>query len=289
LFLYFGILDKKSAKMTKLEGNTNYAWKSHIHRIIFEADTPWGKTFDIVLLLAIMASVLVVAIESVDSIQIRYGPLLKGLEWGFTIIFTIEYLLRIISLKYPRYYIFSFFGIVDFLSIIPTYLSIIIAGSQALLVIRILRLLRIFRVLKLVRYLGEAHTLFYALRNSIPKIIVFLVAVFTITIIMGTVMYIVEGTENGFTSIPRSIYWCIVTLTTVGYGDIAPNTTLGQTIASFIMIMGYGIIAVPTGIVTSELTKSKNMINVNNHACKSCGGEGHDPDAKHCKHCGHVL
>jgi len=273
----------------KNEMNAGYKkWQEELHEVIFEADTPIGKVFDISILIIIITSVVVVALESVNEIEQTYGPLLRTLEWFFTIAFTIEYLLRILSLQKPKYYVFSFYGVIDFLSIIPTYLSVIIAGTQALLVIRIFRLLRVFRVLKLVRFLGEANVLFYALRTSMPKIIVFLVGVVSTTIIFGTVMYIVENGQNGFTSIPRSIYWCIVTLTTVGYGDIAPQTTLGQSMASIIMILGYGIIAVPTGIVTSELTM-KGKRGYTTQSCPTCGREGHDPDARHCKFCGGVL
>jgi voltage-gated potassium channel len=263
-------------------------WQQRLHEIIFEADTPLGKFFDLSILLFIISSVIVVALESVSDIEQKYGPILRALEWFYTIIFTLEYILRIICLQKPKYYIFSFYGIIDFLSIIPTYLSVLIAGSQALLVIRIFRLLRVFRVLKLVRFLGESDVLFHALKMSMPKIIVFLVGVVSVTIIMGTLMYIVEGGENGFSSIPRSIYWCIVTLTTVGYGDIAPQTTLGQSMASIIMILGYGIIAVPTGIVTSELTLKRKKI-YTSFSCTTCGGEDHDFDAKHCKYCGEIL
>jgi voltage-gated potassium channel len=262
--------------------------KAKTHQIIFGANTPVGKAFDIVLLLVIIASVFVVALDSVHEIQAKYHALLVQLEWGFTILFTIEYVLRIFSLQRPKAYIFSFYGLIDFLSIVPTYLSVIFAGTQALLVIRILRLIRVFRILKLVRYLGEANVLQDALRNSLPKITVFLVAVFAITVIMGTVMYIVEGPSNGFTSIPISMYWCIVTLTTVGYGDIAPQTTLGQTIATLIMVMGYGIIAVPTGIVTSELAFRKSQAR-KDVTCPGCGKTDHAQDARFCKFCGAQL
>jgi voltage-gated potassium channel len=288
------VLTGKLIKLPKTVCNTQRdehvmtSIRAKTHEIIFGADTPAGKAFDILLLLAIIASVFVVAVESVDRIREEHGALLKQLEWAFTIIFTLEYALRIFSLSRPRAYIFSFYGIIDFLSIVPTYLSIIIAGSQALLVIRILRLIRVFRVLKLVRYLGEANILSDALRSSLPKIIVFLVTVFAITVIMGTVMYIVEGPGNGFTSIPTSIYWCIVTLTTVGYGDIAPQTTVGQTFASIIMILGYGIIAVPTGIVTSELALRKHIPRTGN-TCPGCGKEDHERDARYCKYCGTPL
>ncbi len=259
--------------------------RQKLHEIIFEADTFWGKFFDLLLIWGIIVSVLVVMLESVRSINIKYGNVFKIMEWIFTILFTIEYAARIIVLKRPIYYIKSFYGIIDLLSIVPTYLSLFFFGTQALIVLRIMRLLRIFRILKLVRFLSEANKLFYALKTSLPKIIVFLVSVVCIMLIVGTLMYIIEGGENGFDSIPRSIYWAIVTMTTVGYGDIAPHTILGQTLASFIMILGYGIIAVPTGIVASQIHKTKNK-KISTQACPSCSSEGHDVDANYCKYCG---
>ena len=264
------------------------AWRGRLHEIIFEAETPLGRTFDVVLLMAILLSVLVVMLDSVEPIQVRYGHLLDILEWIFTVLFTIEYLARLVAVTKPFRYARSFFGLVDLLSILPTYLSLMLVGAESFLVIRILRLLRVFRVFKLVRYIGEASQLTDALRASRPKIIVFIGAVFTMVVIMGTVMYLVEGREHGFTSIPRSIYWAVVTLTTVGYGDIAPKTVLGQTIASFIMILGYGIIAVPTGIVTAEITQQK-VRGTTRKACPGCGKEGHDEDADYCKFCGDPL
>lgn len=261
------------------------AKRQKLHEVIFEADTPLGKIFDILLIVAILASVLVVMLESVKSLDQRYGALFDTLEWIFTILFSLEYLARIISLKKPYYYIKSFYGIIDLLSVLPTYLSLFFVGTQALMVLRIMRLLRIFRVLKLVRFLSEANKLFSALKSSMPKIIVFLVSVVCINLIVGTLMYIIEGGDNGFDSIPRSIYWAIVTMTTVGYGDIAPVTVIGQTVASFIMILGYGIIAVPTGIVTSEIHLAKSR-KVSMEVCPECGSEGHDRDAAYCKYCG---
>lgn len=262
--------------------------RQKLHEIIFGADTFWGKFFDLVLIWAILISVLVVMLESVNSFNVEYGKIFKILEWFFTILFTLEYIARIISLKKPLTYITSFYGIIDLLSIIPTYLSLFLIGSQALVVLRIMRLLRIFRVLKLVRFLREANKLFYALRVSMPKIIVFVVGVVCITMIVGTLMYIIEDGQNGFDSIPRSIYWAIVTMTTVGYGDIAPVTILGQTLASFVMILGYGIIAVPTGIVTSEIHMTKYK-KISTRSCSSCSEEGHEADAVFCKHCGAKL
>jgi voltage-gated potassium channel len=263
-------------------------WRSKLHEVIFEADTLAGRTFDLVLILSIVASVAAVILDSVASIRARWGDILYIAEWAFTILFTIEYILRIISVRHPRHYIFSFYGLVDLLAILPTYLSILLPGSQYLLVIRVLRVLRIFRVLKLATYIGEARMLTTALRHSRRKITVFLFTVVTLVIILGSLMYLIEGERSGFTSIPRSIYWAIVTLTTVGYGDISPTTPLGQALAAVIMIMGYGIIAVPTGIVTVELSRATGR-GVTAIACESCGGEGHDADAVHCKHCGAKL
>ncbi len=262
--------------------------RQKLHEIIFEADTFWGKSFDLLLIVAILTSVLVVMLESVQSLNIKYGQIFKIVEWVFTLLFTLEYIARIIALNKPIYYIKSFYGIIDLLSILPTFLSLLFVGAHALIVLRIMRLLRIFRVLKLVRFFSEANKLFSALQSSLPKITVFLLSVVCITLIVGTMMYIIEGGENGFTSIPRSIYWAIVTMTTVGYGDIAPVTVLGQTLASFIMILGYGIIAVPTGIVTSEIHRAKNK-EISRQSCPSCGGEGHDIDAVFCKFCGDKL
>jgi voltage-gated potassium channel len=260
-----------------------------MHEIIFEADTRAGRAFDVGLLLAIIASVVIVMVESVESIRAAHGPMLRGLEWSFTLLFTLEYGLRLLSVDKPIRYARSFFGIVDFLSIAPTYLSLLIAGTQSLLIIRSLRLLRIFRVLKLAPFLQEATQLRHALRASVRKIIVFLVTVITLVVILGALMYLVEGSENGFTSIPRSVYWAIVTMTTVGYGDIAPNTVPGQFLAAVIMILGYGIIAVPTGIVSVELAQSHKLHTISTAACPSCSAEGHDIDAVHCKFCGAPL
>ncbi|MEO1051968.1 MAG: ion transporter [Bacteroidota bacterium] len=262
--------------------------RGDIYEIIFEADTFWGKTFDILLLGAIILSVGAVMLESVKEIKVAYGDLLYTIEWVFTALFTVEFMLRIFAIKKPRKYIFSFFGIVDMLSIIPTYLSLFIVGAQSLLVIRSIRLLRVFRVFKLVRFLGEASQLSNALKASRNKIIVFIGAVFTLVVILGTLMYIIEGQENGFTSIPRSIYWAVVTLTTVGYGDIAPRTVLGQTVATFVMILGYGIIAVPTGIVSAEMAQQKQKLSELTR-CPGCNRVGHEEDAEFCKYCGHKL
>lgn len=264
-------------------------WKVKVHEIIFEADTKWGKFFDVVLLWAILLSVLAVILETVQAIEVNYGEALFVVEWFFTILFTIEYGLRIASVGKPYKYIFSFMGMVDLLSLIPTYLSLVLVGSHYLLVIRTIRLMRIFRILKLTRYVSEANVLKDALRASAVKITVFIGGVIVLVLIMGSIMYIVEGPENGFTSIPTSMYWTIVTITTVGYGDIAPLTTIGQTIASMIMLVGYGIIAVPTGIVTAQIAINKNNQRVSTQACPECSREGHDANAVHCKFCGELL
>lgn len=263
-------------------------WRLRMHEVIFEADTPAGKWFDVVLILAILASVLLVMLDSVSTIQKSYGQVLLAGEWFFTILFTVEYLLRLLSVGRPTAYATSFFGVVDLLAILPTYLSIVFPGAQYLLVIRILRVLRVFRILKLVQYLGEARMLTQALRASLRKIVVFLVTVLTLVTIFGAMIYLVEDPKNGFTSIPKSIYWAIVTLTTVGYGDISPQTILGQLLSSLIMIIGYGIIAVPTGIVTVELAQAFKR-QISTQACPECSAEGHDKDAKFCKYCGSGL
>lgn len=263
-------------------------WRDRLHEIIFEADTPVGKLFDVVLICSIILSVTVVLLDSIVVVRARYGDLLYAAEWFFTILFTIEYILRLITVRSPLKYAISFFGLVDLLAILPTYLSLFLPGSQYLLTIRVLRLLRIFRVFKLATYVSEAQLIITALQASRRKISVFLFSVINIVIIIGSLMYVVEGAENGFVSIPTSIYWAIVTLTTVGYGDISPQTPLGQVIASMVMIIGFSIIAVPTGIVTAELTQAaKNRVST--RACPACSLEGHDYDAKHCKYCGAHL
>ena len=270
------------------ENATQESWRLKVHEVIFEADTPAGKWFDVLLIMAILTSVVLVMLDSVSSIREVYGQILLAGEWFFTILFTVEYLLRLLSVGRPAAYATSFFGVVDLLAILPTYLSYFIPGAQYLLVIRILRVLRIFRILKLVQYLGEARMLVQALRASLRKIIVFLMTVLTLVTIFGALIYLVEDPEYGFTSIPKSIYWAIVTLTTVGYGDISPQTILGQLISSAIMIIGYGIIAVPTGIVTVELAQAFKR-QISTQACTECSAEGHDRDAVFCKYCGARL
>ncbi len=261
------------------------SWREKTHEIIFEADTPAGKLFDVVLIGSILLSVSVVMLDSVASVRSLYGPYLYALEWFFTLLFTFEYILRLLSVRNPKRYARSFFGVVDLLAIAPTYISVVLPGSQYFLTIRIFRILRIFRVLKLAHYLSEAHLLIQALKASSRKIALFLYTVMTLVTILGSLMYFVEGEENGFTSIPRSVYWAIVTLTTVGYGDISPHTVLGQALASIIMIIGYAFIVVPTGIVTAEMVQMPHQV-VSTQACPECGAEAHDSDAVHCKYCG---
>lgn len=262
-------------------------WRQLLHEVIFEADTAAGKTFDVLLIFCILASVAAVMLDSVAGVRAQFGDVLFAAEWAFTLLFTVEYCLRLLSVGRPLKYATSFFGVVDLLAIVPTYLSLVLPGSQYLLVIRVLRILRIFRILKLVQYMGEASQLMQAMRASRRKIGVFLFTVLTLVVIFGALMYLVEGEANGFTSIPRSIYWAIVTMTTVGYGDISPQTPLGQFCASFIMVMGYGIIAVPTGIVTVEMAQTFGAVST--QACPECSAEGHDIDAVHCKYCGSLL
>ena len=272
-------------------------WRNRLYEIIYEADTPAGKLFDIVLLITIIASILLVMLESVKSIDARFHNFLNISEWVITILFTFEYIARIITVRKPIKYIFSFYGIIDLLSTIPKYISIIFGGVHALAALRALRLLRIFRILKLTRYLGASNNLVRALKASRAKISVFLFTVIIVAIILGTIMYLVEGEENGFSNIPKSVYCCIVTLTTVGFGDIAPQTPLGQFIASLVMILGYGIIAVPTGIVSAEYTAQnkdktepiKSTTDLNTKSCTNCNAENHKEHAKFCYSCGKVL
>ncbi|QXP58252.1 ion transporter [Olleya sp. HaHaR_3_96] len=279
----------------------NKGWKDKLHEIIYEADTPAGKFFDVVLLILILASILLVMLESVNYIDAKYHKALYVGEWIITVFFSIEYILRIITVRKPFKYIFSFYGILDLLSTIPMYISFVFAGSHALVTLRALRLLRVFRILKLARYLGASNQLKDSIIASRVKIFVFLFAVLISSVIFGTIMYLVEGEDNGFTNIPKSVYWCIVTLTTVGFGDIAPQTALGQFITTIIMILGYGIIAVPTGIVSAEYSRSmkksddektgipQKNLNLNTQRCSNCHEEYHDDDARFCKVCGNNL
>jgi voltage-gated potassium channel len=268
--------------------NTQARWRAVLHEVIFEADTPEGRAFDMLLIASILISVGAVMMDSITTVRAQFGALLYGIEWFFTLLFTVEYVLRLACVGRPIKYAVSFYGIVDLLAIVPTYLSLALPGSQYLLAIRILRILRIFRILKLVIYLDEAQLLMRALRSSRRKITVFLYTVLTLVVLFGSLMYVIEGGSNGFTSIPRSIYWAIVTLTTVGYGDISPQTDLGQALASMVMILGYAIIAVPTGIVSVEMTQAFGR-KVSTQACPECSAEGHDVDARHCKYCGAPL
>lgn len=275
----------------KEENPNKKDWKFKLHEVIYGTHTPAGKLFDIVLLVVILYSVIIVMLESVPRFDDHYHGFLDISEWVVTILFTIEYILRIICIKRPSKYIFSFFGIIDFLSTIPKYLSYLVVGSQYFAALRALRLLRVFRILKLVRFVGESNNLLRALNASRTKIFIFVFFVLIVSILLGTIMYLVEGPEHGFNSIPHSVYWTIVTLTTVGYGDISPETGLGQFIATLIMIIGYGIIAVPTGIVTVEFAKQKsqNAPKDGERVCESCLAEGHQDTAIHCYHCGSPL
>ena len=259
-----------------------------MHEIIFEADTPAGKWFDVLLIFCILTSVATVMLESITGIRASYGRMLRAAEWCFTLLFTLEYLLRLICVGQHLKYALSFFGIIDFLAIIPTYFSLLFPGTQVVIVIRILRILRVFRVLKLVPYLNAASLLARALRASRRKIAVFIYAVLILVTLTGSLMYVIEGEANGFTSIPRSIYWAVVTVTTVGYGDISPQTAAGQTLAAFLMILGYGIIAVPTGIVTVEMAEVARR-EVSTQVCQNCHAQWHEPDARFCRICGTKL
>jgi voltage-gated potassium channel len=265
------------------------SWREKIHSTIYESATPAGKAFDVSLLFLIVTSILVVMLDSVESLHNSYGTLFLTLEWTYTILFTLEFILRLICIRKPLRFIFSFFGIIDILSVLPTYLGLFYAGAQTLLVVRGLRLLRVFRIFKLRHYVNEMQFLLQAIKGSIRKISIFMLMVFTTVIVLGSVMYLVERGKNGFTSIPDSIYWAIVTITTVGYGDISPVTPLGKFVASVIMLMGYGIIAVPTGIITTEMAIAARSKNHSTEACPRCGREGHEEDAAYCKYCGAKL
>ena len=280
------LFKKISLKLAEKNKNRS-TWKRKLHEIIYEADTKAGKLFDVVLLIAILASVLLVMLESIKSFDYKYRAFLNICEWIITILFTIEYILRVITIKKPSNYIFSFYGVIDFLSTIPKYLSLILIDSHYLVTFRALRLLRVFRILKLTRYISASQNLKTAIQASKTKITVFIFFIVIICIILGTLLYLIEGAENGFTSIPTSVYWAIVTLTTVGFGDITPQTPLGQLLASAIMILGYGIIAIPTGIISAEM--SKTNVAVNTQTCPNCAAERHPDNAKHCYKCGNPL
>lgn len=278
----------------QMPGKASSPWKRKLYVVIFHSDTRLGKRFDLVLLVAILASVGLVMAESVRTLEAQYGEWLAKAEWFFTGLFALEYLARIACVRRKHRYILSFFGLVDLLSILPTFIDLLVPGAHHLMVVRSFRLLRVFRILKLSRFLGEAQVLSKALRASLPKITVFLTAVLSLALILGTLMYLIEGPENGFTSIPRSIYWSIVTLTTVGYGDIAPQTVPGQFLAAMVMVLGYGIIAVPTGIVSVELSRSTHrernrQVVIEEVTCPQCGTDTHQPDAQYCRVCGADL
>ncbi|HEX6914124.1 MAG TPA: ion transporter [Chitinophagaceae bacterium] len=268
---------------------TQRHWRHRLHEIIYESNTAAGKAFDVSLLILIFSSILVVMFDSIEWMRQQYGREFTILEWIFTIIFTIEYLLRLISIKQPLRYVFSFLGIIDLLAIIPGYMSLFFGGAESLMVLRALRLLRVFRIFKLNHYISEMRFLGAAVRGSLRKISIFMMVVLMLVIILGSAMYLIEGGKNGFSSIPESIYWSIVTITTVGYGDISPVTPMGKFVASFIMLIGYGIIAVPTGIITTEMAIAARQKKQQNEVCPRCGKEGHDADAKYCKRCGERL
>jgi voltage-gated potassium channel len=271
------------------EHASDVPWRARLHEIVFEADTPEGRVFDVALIVVIVLSVATVMFDSSREISARYSNALRIAEWGFTVLFTIEYVVRLLAVKRPLRYALSFFGIVDLLALLPSYVSLFLPTGRYLLVVRVLRLLRIFRVLKLGKFLSEGAILGQALRASRHKIFVFLSVVLSVVVLIGALMYVVEGEANGFTSIPASMYWAVVTLTTVGYGDVIPQTPLGKLLASIVMILGYGIIAVPTGIVTSELAQVSRDLGLSGHSCPSCGVNGHLNDAKFCRKCGGEL
>ena len=270
-------------------GKPSSGWRRAWFEIIFESQTRQGRTFDLILLAVIIASVLVVVLDSVGSYSQRHGAVLNGLEWTFTVLFTVEYIARIVAVQRPLRYATSFYGLVDLMSVLPTYLAYLFPELHALIDIRLLRLLRAFRILKLTEYLTEISVLGDALRASRRKILVFICTVLTIDVLMGTLMYVVEGPKNGFSNIPVSVYWAITTMTTVGFGDIAPQTGLGRAIASFMMLLGWGILAVPTGIVTAEMTHRRFGARAAGQICRSCGADDHSASAQFCAHCGKPL
>lgn len=270
-------------------GKPDSGWRLRLYIIIFEADTPAGRRFDLLLIAAILFSILVVMIDSVHSLSQRYGAVLDALEWALTLLFTAEYLMRMACVRNPLRYATSFFGIIDLLSVLPTYLAFFVPEAHLLLDIRILRLLRIFRILKLTLYVQEYQMLTSAVIASRRKIMVFLSIVMMVILVMGTVMYVVEGPAHGFTSIPKAMYWAIVTMTTVGYGDMTPQSDIGKAIASLMMLLGWGVLAVPTGIVTAEMTTQRLTRVVTTRTCPNCLSEGHEPSAQYCKDCGARL
>lgn len=277
----------------QLNPATESGWRRHWFDIIYRHDSRPERNFDLLLVYAILASVLVVMIDSVQWIHNQWADWFYVVEWAFTIVFTAEFVLRLMVVKRPLRYAVSIWGIIDLASILPTYLSLFVPGAQTLLVVRVLRILRLFRILKLTRYVQESGILMQALWRSRRKVLVFLFAVLTITVIAGALMYVIEGPANGYTSIPTSMYWAIVTMATVGFGDVVPQTTLGRFVTSVVILIGYSIIAVPTGIYTAELASSlreaDNAHRHDNRGCPECGLEGHDRDALHCRHCGATL
>ncbi|AWV08424.1 ion transporter [Marilutibacter maris] len=278
----------------QLNPATETGWRRTWFDIIYRHDTPPSRNFDLILVFAIFTSVLVIMFDSVPHIHQRFSESLYVVEWAFTLLFTAEYALRLMVVRRPLRYALSVWGLIDLLSILPTYLSLLLPGSQSLLVVRILRILRLFRILKLTQYVEEGGILIKALWRSRRKIFVFLCAIMTVVVIFGALMYLIEGPQHGFTSIPTGMYWAIVTMATVGYGDISPETVLGRFFASILILIGYSVIAVPTGIYTAELASSLREASgaAGHHdarGCPECGLEGHDPDALHCRHCGHPL
>lgn len=271
-----------------VEASALTGWRARLHTVVYETDTPAGKLFDIALIVSIVLSVILVMLDSVAWINAAYGGYIYAAEWFFTILFTIEYGIRLVCVARPLKYATSFFGVVDLIAIVPTFLDLIFPGGRYLLVVRVIRVLRIFRAFKLFEYMTEGMYIVQALKASRKKISVFLLSVMTLVVVLGSLMYLIEGGGNGFTSIPKSIYWAIVTMTTVGYGDIAPKTTLGMGLASIVMILGYAILAVPTGIVTVEMVHAASSAK-STQSCPACLGEGHDVDAVFCKHCGGKL
>ena len=270
-------------------GKPERGWREQVYTVIFEAETRTGRAFDLVLIGAILMSVTVVVLSSVASVAERYGTWLTALEWFFTILFTLEYFARLSCLQHPVRYAKSFFGIIDLLAIVPTYIGLLLPGAHVLIDVRILRLLRMFRILKLTSYVHEYTVLGRALLASRRKILIFLSFVMMVVFLLGTVMYVVEGPDNGYSSIPTSIYWAISTMTTVGFGDITPRTDIGRTIASLMMLLGWGILAVPTGIISAEMTVQRSSKRVTTRTCPTCLKEGLDDDARFCKSCGVQL
>ncbi|MBC7850285.1 MAG: ion transporter [Chitinophagaceae bacterium] len=272
-----------------MQTNDTKSWRTRIHETIYESNTVAGKTFDIALLVLIIGSIMIVMLDSVESYHLKYGRIFYTLEWVFTALFTVEYILRLVSIERPARYMVSFFGIIDLLAIIPSYLSIFFLGAQSLLVLRALRLLRVFRIFKMTHFLTEMEFLKTSISTSLKKISIFMFVVLALVIILGSIMYLVEGKQNGFNNIPESIYWAVVTITTVGYGDISPVTPLGKFIASIMMFIGYGIIAVPTGIITTDMASAVRSRKHGHETCPGCGKEGHDGDATFCRNCGSRL